>query len=86
MSEAFAAAITRRRFCELVGIHKTTLRRWEEAGIVTPRMVPILGIDTWVFEEADVELGSGIADLVRQAPGQVSLQDAARLVRAELRR
>jgi hypothetical protein len=77
----FASALTRKRYCELVGIHKTTLKRWEASGIVKPTRVSIRGIETWVFDEADVEAGREIARLLRDNPGQLSLQQAAVRVR-----
>jgi hypothetical protein len=30
----------RRRYCEMVGIHPKTLKRWEDEEIVAPKLVP----------------------------------------------
>jgi DNA-binding transcriptional MerR regulator len=86
VSEEFASVLTRKRFCERVGIHETTLRRWETMGVVKPSMRPVLGIRTAVFEEEDVLLGRRVAKLLRDNPGKLSLREAARRARARGRR
>ncbi len=78
-SEAFAAVITRKRFSELVGIHRSTLKRWEAAKVVQPEMRAIRGIRTAVFSEADVEFGRRLAAVVREQLGTLTLQEAARI-------
>jgi hypothetical protein len=79
----FAAAITRRRFCELVGIHAKTLKRWERLGIVEGRLVPILNSPTRVFSESDVRFGRKLIALLRSRPGELSVADAARTLRPD---
>jgi transcriptional regulator with XRE-family HTH domain len=73
----FAQKLTRRRFCDLVGVHPTTLRRWERAGIVRPRLEEVLGSPTWVFSEEDVAFATRLIGLLRDHPGQLTLADAA---------
>ena len=80
LSADFATAMTRKRFCSVVGIHETTLRRWEAAKIVRPEMVSIRGIGTWVFNEADVAAGRKIARLLQENSGRFSLEEAAAAV------
>lgn len=82
----FAAVLTRRRFCEVVGIHKTTLRRWEAAGVVVPRTETIMGSPTKVFEREDVVFGRRLVELLHQESGTVSVVDAARTIRERPRR
>jgi hypothetical protein len=77
----FGAALTRRRFAELVGISPTTVRRWELAGIVRPRREAILGSPTWVFDPADVEFGRRLISLLRRRSGELALEEAAEIVR-----
>jgi hypothetical protein len=79
----FAAATTRRRFCELVGIHPTTLEKWERLGIVEGRLVPILNSPTRVFSESDVRFGRSLITLLRSRPGELSVAEAARTLRRE---
>jgi len=83
VSSEFAAVLTRRRFCELVGIHKTTLRRWEAAGVVRPEMQSVLSIRTAVFPEADVTIGREIVRLLAENSGRLSLKEAAEIARRE---
>lgn len=78
----FAAALTRRRYCELVGIHATTLRRWEAAQVVAPRLEQIMRIPTYVFEREDVAFGRRLVATLSAQSGKMSLAEAA----AELRR
>jgi transcriptional regulator with XRE-family HTH domain len=77
----FGAALTRRRFAELVGISPTTVRRWELAGVVRPRREEILGSPTRVFEPADVEFGRRLISLLRRRSGELALEEAAEIVR-----
>jgi len=77
VSREFASVITRNRFCELVGIHRTTLRRWEAAGVVRPQMGAVLGVRTAIYSKADVELGREIVRLLEANPGRLSLRQAA---------
>lgn len=77
VSEEFDAAITRRRYCALVGIHPTTLRRWEQAGVVRGKREAILGIPTTTFTEVDVDFGRRLVGALRARPGEVSLEQAA---------
>jgi hypothetical protein len=65
-----------------VGIHPTTLRRWEGAGVVTGGRKTILGSPTTVFNEADVELGRRLIAALRERPGELSLTAAARIARS----
>ena len=77
VSERFAELITRRRFCDLVGIHRTTLKRWEKAGVVAPKLEPVIGIMTYVFTGEEVEFGKRLARLLAARPGEISLTEAA---------
>ncbi len=77
----FAEAITRKRFAALVGIHVTTVKRWESAGIVKPRMQEIIGIPTLVFRDTDVEFGRRVVARLREHPGELTLARAAELAR-----
>ena len=74
----FSAAITRRRFCELVGMHPKTLKRWERLGVVEGQLVPILNSPTRVFSESDVRFGKSLIALLRSRPGELSVAEAAR--------
>jgi len=77
----FAALITRRRYCELVGIHGTTLRKWEQRGLVRPELVEVMNSPTRVFTEEDVDFGRRIIGLLRSRPGEISIEEAARALR-----
>lgn len=77
----FAAALTRRRFCELVGIHSTTLRRWEAAGVVTPKLETIMRSPTYVFARVDVAFGRRLVALLQEQSGRISLIEAAEQLR-----
>lgn len=81
VQRAFAGALTRRVFAERVGIHMTTVRRWEALGVVAPKREPVLGIPTLIFTEADVEFGKALAQLLKDRHGELSLHQAADLVR-----
>lgn len=76
----FDSAITRRRYAELVGIHATTLQKWERHGVVKPRLATILNSPTRVFTNEDVEFGKKLIALLRQRPGELSVKDAARKI------
>ena len=76
VSEEFASVITRKVFCARAGIHKTTLKRWEQSGIVKPTMRPVLGIETAVFSEEQLEVGTRAARLLQQNPGTMTLAQA----------
>lgn len=80
---SFAQAITRDRYCELVGIHRTTLRRWEKEGVIQPTLVPIRNIPTHTFTPGDVAIGQRIAALLREGPAGLSLVQAADRARKE---
>src|SRR4051812_28042269 len=80
--EEFDQALTRKRFCELVGIHLSTLRRWEQAGVVKPTLRRILNIPTWIFAPDDVDFGRQLIKLLRDRPGELALGEAAAAVRA----
>jgi transcriptional regulator with XRE-family HTH domain len=77
----FAEVITRRRFCELVGIHRSTLKRWEKARVVEPALEPVIGIMTYVFTPEDVEFGQRLAGVLASRPGELSLVEGAAEVR-----
>lgn len=83
VQEAFAKVITRRAFADRVGIHATTLRRWETDGIVTPDLVPVLGIRTMVFTETDVAFGRAVKQRLEERPGRLSVREAAAQVREQ---
>ena len=80
----FAAAITRRRYCELVDIHPTTLRKWERQGLVKPQMAMILRSPTRIFSEQDVAFGQRLIALLRSRRGEISIAQAAVLARRQL--
>lgn len=77
VSQEFGEKLTRKRFCQEVGIHPTTLRRWESAGVVSPNFETVLGSRTAVFEQADLDRGKRIASLLKDNPGEMSLSRAA---------
>ena len=79
----FASATTRRRFCELVAIHPTTLKKWEKQGVLRPRLKTILNSPTRVFSEEDVEFGRRLIALLRARPGEFSLEEAAAISRRD---
>ncbi len=77
VKETFEAALTRRRLCALVGIHPTTLRRWERTGLLNPRTEVILGSPTVIFSEADLDLARSIKRMLAESPGTLSAAQAA---------
>ena len=77
----FGAVITRRRFAELIGVSTSTIKRWEQVGVVRPRMEVILKSPTAVFEPSDVEFGRLLIAVLRGRPGQDTIQEAAQIVR-----
>jgi hypothetical protein len=79
--QAFEEVLTRRVFAERVGIHITTVRRWEALGVVTPRLEAVRGIPTKIFAPDDVALGRQIVAIMQQQPGELSLTDAASIAR-----
>jgi MerR HTH family regulatory protein len=81
VSEAFDGAVTRRRYSELVGIHPKTLKRWEDEGVVAPKLETIMNSPTRVFTDRDVEFGRRLIAILRQEPGRYSLSEAARKAR-----
>lgn len=83
VQRAFADVLTRRAFAERVGIHLTTVRRWEAFGIIKPRRESVLGIPTLIFTEADAEFGKALAEILAARPGELTLHQAAELVRRD---
>ena len=81
MRSEFEAVMTRKRFCDAVGIHATTLRRWEQAGHVNPVRQSVLGIETMVFEDEDVKAAKRAAKLLASHPGVLSVSEAFRRAR-----
>ncbi len=81
VQRAFAEVLTRRVFAERVGVHLTTVRRWEAHGIVEPALVPILGIPTLIFTEDDVMFAKALLRTLTERPGELSLRQAAEIVR-----
>ena len=81
VKEQFESALTRHRFCELVGINATTLRKWEKLGVVEPRLEVILNSPTRVFTRQDVSFGKSLIALLRRSPGRYSVKEAADQVR-----
>jgi hypothetical protein len=79
VKEQFDSAITRRVYCELVGIHASTLAKWEKRGVVRPQMEVILNSPTRVFTLEDVELGRAVVEVLRESPGVHSVSEAAEL-------
>ena len=82
--KAFAEHITRKRFCDEVGIHRNTLKKWEKLGIVEPQFLEILKSRTAVFEQKDVERGKQIATLIADNAGTLTVKQAAALVDTKL--
>ena len=78
MRADFASVITRRRYCELVGIHPTTLRKWERRGLVQPQLSRVMNSPTRVFTDADVQWGRKLIALLRSEPGGLSVDEAAK--------
>lgn len=76
----FASVVTRKRYCEVVGIHPTTLKRWEAAGVVRPSLKKVMNSPTRVFTPEDVRFGKRLVAALRSSPGKLSVQDAARAV------
>ncbi len=70
--------ITRRRFCELVGVHPTTLKKWEKRGLVQPELAIVMNSPTRVFTDADVQWGRTLIALLRSRPGELSVEEAAK--------
>jgi DNA-binding transcriptional MerR regulator len=81
VEEAFSAALTRRRFCELVGIHGKTLTKWERAGVLEPATAVILNSPTRVFSSDDVEFGQALIAFLHKHPGRYSVAEAAEVLR-----
>jgi hypothetical protein len=79
----FASALTRRRYCEIVGIHETTLRRWEKTGLVKPTVQTILNSPTMIFAAEEVSFGKRLVELLRRRAGTISLVEAAEIVRQQ---
>ncbi len=75
--------LTRKTFAERVGVHMTTVRRWEALGIVTPTRETVLGIPTMVYTEADVVFGKALTQVLAEQPGLLSLTEAAEVVRGQ---
>lgn len=84
--DAFGDALTRRVFAAQVGIHLTTVRRWEALGIVKPELRTVLRIPTLIFSEGDVLLGQAIVELLRSNRGTMSLEQAAAIARGTSQR
>ena len=82
--KVFAEHITRKRFCDQVGIHRNTLKKWEKLGIVEPQFVEILKSRTAVFNQEDVERGKQIAALIADNAGTLTVKQAAALVDTKL--
>lgn len=81
--QKFAENITRSRFCEEVGIHRNTLKKWEKLGVVKPSFALILKSRTAVFSQDDVERGKRIASLIRDNPGGMTVRRAVSIVDGE---
>lgn len=75
--------MTRKRYCELVGIHRTTLKRWERVGVVVPVMESVIGIRTATFTPDDVAVGRLAAQLLEENRGVLSLEDAFQRARRQ---
>jgi hypothetical protein len=82
--EEFEGVITRKRYCELVGIHRTTLKRWERAGVVEPVMQSVIGIRTATYAPGEVEVGRLAAQLLEENRGALSLKDAFERARRQV--
>jgi hypothetical protein len=77
----FAEVLTRRRYCEAVGVHPNTLVRWEQAGVVKPEMREVGDVPTRVFTEAQVAFGIRLRQVLAENNGRLSLAEAAKLAR-----
>lgn len=87
VQQLFGEVLTRKRFAAEVGIATVkTLKRWEEAGVVTPTLRQVGNVDTYVFTEADVEVGKRVKRILAEQNGRLTLAEAARLARSEIRR
>ena len=84
ISKRFGAVLTRKRFSAEVGIHPKTLKKWEAAKVIEPRMDRIGGVATAVFDQSDVELGREVVKQLRSHPGTMSLADATENARRTL--
>lgn len=73
--------LTRKRYCEVVGIHPTTLKRWEAAGVLRPSLQNVMNSPTRVFTPEDVAFGKRLVSVLSSSPGQISVKDAARLLK-----
>lgn len=80
----FESVITRRRYCELVGIHATTLKKWEKLGVLKPALVPVLNSPTRVFTDDDVEFGKRLLGQLRSHAGLISVEQAAQEVQVKM--
>lgn len=80
VKQKFAEHITRSYFCDAVGIHRNTLKKWEKLGIFTPGFTKILNIRTAVYSAEDVERGKRIAALIADNFGTMSVKRAAEMV------
>lgn len=83
VKQAFTEALTRRVFAERVGVHLTTVRRWEALAIVTPKRQTVLNIPTLIFDEADVQVGRAVVELLRDHRGTMTLQQASEIVKRQ---
>lgn len=81
IQERFKSVLTRKQFCVAVGIHPTTLKRWEAAKVVQPARQSVGGIATMVFDEAEVQIGQEIVRLLGANLGRMSAVEAARIAR-----
>jgi hypothetical protein len=82
VADEFATALTRRRAAERIGVHPGTLAKWEQAGVVKPRTVKILGSPTKVYDERDIEFGKRVVQILAEDRGRVSLKEAAKRARS----
>jgi len=80
VQRAFAEPLTRRVFAERIGIHATTLKRWEKQGIVEPKLQTVLGIPTMVYTSADVVFAKALMEVLAANSGLISVRDAAQVV------
>lgn len=76
--------IERPEFLERVGIDQRTLSRWISERILEPRLVSRGGRSRQTFTRGDANFGRALARLLEQRRGELRLQEAAAIVRAEI--
>jgi hypothetical protein len=73
--------IDRTRYCEIVGINRSTLSRWVNQGAITPDTAGLHYRQ--VFTEDDVAFGWQLICVLNAYRGQYALWEAVEIVRGE---